>query len=85
MGNVGLHSINWSREIADLRRHCEYVRACISGRPVMNDTPSNLIDNRYFYAEVPGWVGKYACGIAREAADRQLRRYKMDKFGDIDF
>ena len=84
MGNVGLHSINWSREIADLRRHCEYVRACISGRSVMHSTPSNLIDNRYFFAEVPGWVGKYACGIAREAAAKQLRRYKMDKFGDTD-
>jgi hypothetical protein len=73
------------QEIADLRRHCEYVRACISGQPVMDDTPSHLIDNRYFYAKSPDFVGRYACGIAREAAARQLRRYKVDKFGDTDF
>lgn len=44
----------------------------------------DLIDNRYFYSETDS-TGKYACGIAREAAARQLRRYKMDKFGDTDF
>ena len=49
------------------------------------DTSSDLIDNRYFFAKAPGGVGEYACGIAREAAARQLRRYKMDKFGDTDF
>jgi hypothetical protein len=51
----------------------------------MDDTPSDLIDNRYFHAEASGWVGKYSCGIAREAAARQLRQYKADEFGDIDF
>jgi hypothetical protein len=51
----------------------------------MKDTPSDLIDNRYFYSETPDSIGKYVCGIAREAAARQLRRYKVDKFGDIDF
>jgi hypothetical protein len=52
---------------------------------VIKATPSYLIDNRYFFAKPPNRVGGYACGIAREAAARQLRRYKMDKFGDIDF
>jgi hypothetical protein len=61
------------------------MRACISGRYVMRDTPSNLIDNRYFFAKAPSWVGEYTCGIAREAAAKQLRRYKADKFGDIGF
>jgi hypothetical protein len=51
----------------------------------MDDMPSNLIDDRYFYAEPPDLVGRYACGIAREAAARQLRRYKVDKFGDTGF
>ena len=48
-------------------------------------TPLNLIDNRFFFARAPDWIGEYACGIAREAASRQLRVYKMDKFGDTDF
>ena len=51
----------------------------------MDDTPSDLIDNRFFYSEAPDLIGKYACGIAREAAARQLRRYNVDKFGDTDF
>ena len=46
----------------------------------MRATPPNLIDNRYFFAKDPSWIGEYACGIAREAAARQLRRYKEDKF-----
>jgi hypothetical protein len=51
----------------------------------MDDTPSDLIDNRYFYSEAPDLIGKYTCGIAREAAVRQLRRFKVDKFGNTDF
>jgi hypothetical protein len=43
----------------------------------MDDTPSNLIDDRYFYAEAPDLVGKYACGLAREAAAAQFHRYKV--------
>jgi hypothetical protein len=50
---------------------------------VEDDMLSELIDNRYFFA-LDG-VGKYACGIAREAAARQLRAYKVEKFGDTDF
>jgi hypothetical protein len=61
------------------------MRACISGRYVMRDTPSNLIDNRYFFAKAPSWIGEYTCGIAREAAAKQLRRYKADKFSDTGF
>ena len=49
----------------------------------MEDTDATLVDHRYFYTL--GGVGKYAYGIAREAAGRQLRKFGMTKFGDILF
>ena len=70
------------KDIADLRRHCRYLTACISGRSVQS-TYDKLIDYRYFYVQDD--VGKYACGIAREAAARQLRCFGIDKFGDKNF
>jgi hypothetical protein len=47
----------------------------------------DLIDHRYFYyvGGPDGSIGKYTCGIAREAAARQLRRCGMEKFGQTDF
>ena len=79
MVKVRLRSLNWFREIADLRSHCNYVIACIYGGPV---EPINrrLVDHRYFYEE--GGIGKYACGVARIAAARQLRYYGVSRFGD---
>ena len=53
--------------------------------------PPELVDHRYFYAECPPHsqthlkVGKHACGIARDAAARQLRLFRMGNFGDTDF
>ena len=51
-----------------------------------------LIDHRYFYAvrrptssTTLEEVGNYACGIARDAVVKQLRKYGMNKFGDKDF
>jgi hypothetical protein len=53
---------------------------------VSPDTAIDLIDHRYFYEGGPDEpIGKYACGIAREAAARQLRRYGIEKFGQTDF
>jgi hypothetical protein len=46
----------------------------------------DLIDHRYFYAGGPNEsIGMYTCGMAREAAARQLRRYGVEKFGQTDF
>jgi hypothetical protein len=61
------------------------MKACISGRPTERATSLELVDNQYFFSKPPDWIGTYACGIAREAAARQLRLYQMDKFGDTDF
>jgi hypothetical protein len=76
---VRLRSLNWFREIADLRSHCNYVIACINGGPV-ETIDRRLVDHRYFYEE--GGIGKYACGVARIAAARQLRYYGVSRFGD---
>jgi hypothetical protein len=49
------------------------VRNCINGRTVDVLGNRKLADHRYFYTI--GRVGRYACGIAREAAARRLRLY----------
>jgi len=55
--------------------------ACITNR-----APPNLslkyIDHRYFFSK--DGKAQYACGIAREAAARQLRDHKMTEFANLD-
>ena len=45
----------------------------------------DLIDHRYFEGGPDESIGKCACGISREAAARELRRYGIEKFGQTDF
>ena len=53
--------------------------ACINGGPV-ETIDRSLVDHQYFYEE--GGFGKYACGVARIAAAKQLRYYGVSRFGD---
>ncbi|RPB18660.1 hypothetical protein L211DRAFT_901742 [Terfezia boudieri ATCC MYA-4762] len=67
------------RKIADLGRHCEYVTACITNK-APPQLPVRYIDHQYFY--VKDGIGMYACGIARQAAARKLRKHKMTAFAN---
>jgi hypothetical protein len=70
------------RKVADLCRHCEHVTACITNERPPEYLPLEYVDHRYFFVEDK--KGQYACGIAREAAARQLREYKMTEFANLD-
>ncbi|KAG0128866.1 hypothetical protein HOY82DRAFT_621391 [Tuber indicum] len=70
--------------------YCEYVSACIRRQPTPTDVDPELIDHRYFYEWCPTAatrheVGAYACGVARDAVVKKLRKYGKNKFGDADF
>ena len=56
-------------------RYCDYVVACIIGKCTPHGMAPNLIDHRYFYEEKG--MGKYACGLARDAVASQLRCHGM--------
>jgi len=62
-------------------RYCDYVVACIIGNCTPRGMAANLIDHRYFYED--NGVGKYACGVARDAVATQLRCHGMHQLGDL--
>ena len=73
-----------SRDIADLIRHCNYVKVCLSHQKVPTAWPY-LIDHRFFYSEfVPNDVGNYTCGFIRNVVVSELRMNGAD-FADTDF
>jgi hypothetical protein len=57
------------------------VRACIGGQSAAVPKDARLVDHRYFYREGSGRkICRYTCGIARNAAAKQLMHFGMGKF-----
>ena len=58
--------------------------ACFNHTAVPSGLHSNLIDHRYFYHDQPKELGRYTCGLARDAVAHQLLESTVH-FADTDF
>lgn len=85
LGIVNYNPSTSFKNIADLCRYCNYLEGCLGHKYIDTSTLYKLIDYRYLYVEDRTGIGHYVYGIAREAAARELRKFRMDRFGDTDF
>ena len=88
---LGLYAHSfYPHNFANVFRHYEYTKACLSGQPVEPSSKeiSNLVDHRYFYDEFDPKlkcpVGNYTCGLSRNAVAASLLTNKVN-FANRDF